>query len=172
MHDSSQCPICRGQPSEGSLTDEEFFAFLQACRAELTAKQERFQERVARASRWQYELADGTLSLDGEIFPITAVGTHSAEHGTWLWAWANDSFPPQAREASRRIQALYDRTRFQVFLDEGMPAESIDAQDVTAMAIHELGAIGMYRVPRKDGPTLYLAVHEPASSAADSARIS
>ncbi len=164
MHDSSHCPVCRGQPADGSLTDEQFFAFLQACRDELAAKQAQFNVRIAGASRWQCELADGTLAFDGQLFPVTAVGTHSAEQQTWLWAWANDSFPPLAREASRRIQALFDRTGFRVFLDEGMPAKSIDAQDVTAMAIHELGAIGMYRVPSEGGPTLYLAVHEPAGS--------
>ena len=170
MHDSAHCPICRGQPVDGSLTDEEFFAFLQACRDELASKQERFQERIAAAERWHYELADGILSLDAQMYPITVVGTHSAEHQTWLWGWANDSFPPAAREESRRIQALFDRTRFRLFLDEGMPAKSIDAQDITAMAIHELGAIGMFRVPSQAGPTLYLAVHEPAATAAGSTR--
>ena len=172
MHDSSHFPICRSQPQGGSLTDEQFIEFLRACRDELADKQEQFQERIASSARWQCELGDGTLSLDAETFPVTAVGTHSAEQQTWLWAWANDSFPPQARAASRRIQALYDRTRFHMFLDEGMPAKSIDAQDLTAMAIHELGAIGMFRVPSQDGPTLYLAVHEPALSAASSARVS
>ena len=172
MHDSSQCPICCGQPRDGSLTDEQFLAFLAACRDELAAKQERFQERVAGAARWQCELADGTLAFGDAVFPVTPVGTHSAQQQTWLWAWANDSFPPHARQSARKIQALFDRTGFRVFRDEGVPAQSSDAQDLTAMAVHELGAMGMFRVPSPDGPMLYLAVHEPASAAGESARVS
>jgi hypothetical protein len=164
MHDSSNCPVCRGQPRDGSLTDEQFFDFVQACRDELAVKQERFLARIADASRWQCELANGTLSFDDESFPVTPVGTHSDEQQTWLWAWANETLPGLARQASRRIQALHDRTGFRVFLDEGTPAKSIDAQDLTALAIHELDAIGLYRVPSEGGPTLYLAVHEPLGS--------
>ena len=35
------------------------------------------------------------------------------------------------------------------------------ARDFAAMAVHLLGAIGFFRCPSEDGPTLYLAVHEP-----------
>ena len=48
MHDSSTCPICRGLPAGGAASsDEEFFAFLAACRDELAEKQDRFQQRFA-----------------------------------------------------------------------------------------------------------------------------
>jgi len=45
MHDSSKCPICRGLPVGGSLSDDEFFVFLAACRDELADKQARFEQR-------------------------------------------------------------------------------------------------------------------------------
>jgi hypothetical protein len=164
MHDSSNCPICRGLPVGGSMSDEEFFAFLDACRQELVAKQTRFQQRIAGRERWHYDLADCSLLLGGERFAITPIGTHSPQYQTWLWAWANEDFPPAARDASRQLQALYDVTGFRVFRDPGISASSSDAQDFAALAVHQLGAIGFFRCPSEDGPTLYLAVHEPSEA--------
>jgi hypothetical protein len=145
------------------MTDEEFFNFLELCRAELAEKQSRFQQRIRGAERWFYDLAEGVLVLGTERFPISAIGTHSPEYQTWLWAWANEDYPPGARAASRRIQGLYDVTRFRVFTDPGIRASAEDAQDFAALAVHQLGAIGFFRCP-SDGPTLYLAVHEPGQA--------
>jgi hypothetical protein len=146
------------------MSDEDFFAFLAACRNELADKQVRFQERIAGAARWSYDMADCSLTIGDERFSMTPVGTHSPEYQTWLWAWANEDFPPIAREASRRLQALHAVTGFRVFLDPGIGASSADAQDFAALAVHHLGAIGVFR-STSDGPTLYLAVHERGSDA-------
>jgi sarcosine oxidase delta subunit len=159
MHDSSTCEICRGLPVRGSLSDDEFSAFLASCRNDLGAKQETFQHRIQGASRWFYEMADGTLTIGDSIFGMTAIGTYSADYNSWLWAWANESFPAVARTASARLQSLYKVTGFRVFIDPGSKVSSADAEDFTALAVHILGAIGLFRCP-SDGPVLYLAVHE------------
>ena len=144
------------------MSDEEFFAFLDACRSELATLQPQFQERIRKGDRWSYDLADGTLRIGDESFPIVPIGTYSAEYESWLWAWANDDFPLSSRDASKRLQSLYTQTGFRVFIDQGIGASSSDAQDFAALAVHCLGAIGFYRVP--GSPTLYLAVHEPNST--------
>jgi hypothetical protein len=144
------------------MSNEEFFAFLAACRNEFADKQVRFQERIAGAACWSYDVADCSLTIGDERFSMTPVGTHSPEYQTWLWAWANEDFPPVAREASRRLQALHAVTGFRVFLNPGIEASSADAQDFAALAVHQLGAIGVFRSP-SDGPILYLAVHERGS---------
>jgi hypothetical protein len=113
-------------------------------------------------------MADSSITIGSERFPMTPVGTHSPEYQTWLWAWANKDFPPLAREASRRLQALHGVTGFRVFLDPGTGASSADAQDFAALAVHQLGAIGFFRSP-SDGPTLYLAILEPASEGGEPA---
>lgn len=159
MHDSSTCPICGGFPIGGSLSDEKFFEFLAVCRDELVQKQSRFLQRLGDAESWSYELLDSSITFGSERFPMTPVGTHSPQYQTWLWAWANEDFPSVARDASRQLQALHERTGFQVFLDRGLAASSADAQDFVALAVHHLGAIGFFRSP-SDGPTLYIAVHD------------
>lgn len=159
MHNSSTCQICRGLPIGGSMSDAKFFAFVAACREELTDKQTRFQERFAGAETWTYDMMDCSLTLGTERFPMTPVGTHSLDYQTWLWAWANEDFPEAARAASRQLQSLHTVTGFRVFIDPGIEASSEDAQDFAALAVHQLGAIGFFRDPAGQ-PTLYLAVHE------------
>jgi hypothetical protein len=160
MHDSTTCPICSRLSIHGSMSDQEFFSFLAACRNELTDKQERFQQRMSSAAPWSYEMADCSPTICGQRFPITPVGTWNSEHQSWLWAWANDTFPPMARETSRKVQALHAVTGFRVFLDPGIKASLADAQDFAALAVHHLGASGFFRTT-SSGTTLYLAVHEP-----------
>lgn len=164
MHDSSTCPVCQGLPVEGSLTDEQFHAFLSACRDELADKQARFNARIAGAARWHYELADCSLTVGAHRFCMVPVGTFSHEHQSWLWAWANDSFPDAARDASRRIQGLHATTGFRVFLNAGLSASRDDALSFTALAVHHLGGVGFFRCPAD--ADLYLAAMEtPAQPA-------
>ncbi len=159
MHTSATCPICCGFPLGGSFSDDEFFAFLDACRRELTTKQHLFLQRIAGCDRWLYDLADNSLTLGNMRFAITAIGTFSPDRQTWLWAWANPDYPTVAREASRQLQSLFGATGFRVFVTEGIEASSADAQDFATMAVHQLDGIGFFRCP-SDGPTLYLAVHD------------
>jgi hypothetical protein len=164
MHDSSSCPICRGLPIGGSISDDQFSAFLAACRDELADKQARFQTRIAGAApRWFYDMADGSLTVGDNRFDMTVIGTFSPTYQSWLWAWANEDFPAVARHASRRIQGLHAVTGFQVFRDPGIGASAEDTQDFVALAVHQLGALGFFRCPPQgpDDPVLYLAVHQP-----------
>lgn len=158
-HDSVHCPICQGAATSGSMTDEEFNALLLTCQDELATKQAKFQETLAQHVRWDYDLDAGTLRLGDEQFAITVAGTYSAKYESWLWGWANEDFPATARENSARLKQLHDLTGFRVFAEPGTSATSVDAQVFTALAIHLLDGLGLFRVPgENDGPTLYFAV--------------
>jgi hypothetical protein len=163
MHDSTHCPLCQGVAGPGEMTDEQFEAFLEACRAELREKQASFTQRTGNYGKWSYDLSTERLTLGEETFAIVAVGSHSPSHETWLWGWANEDYPQNARSAAQQIQQLFELTGFRVFTDPGCPASSLDAQDFTALALHQLGGCGMFRIPskREDGPTTYLAVLGP-----------
>lgn len=164
MHDSSRCKICRGTPVADSLSDAEFATFLASCRDELAAKQRDFEHAVQDASRWFYDLADQSLRIGGVVYGMTPIGTYSPVYKSWLWAWANEDFPVTTREASAGIQVLHGATGFRVFVDPGINASAEDADDFVALAVHALDARGFFRCP-SDGPTLFLAVHDPRPSA-------
>ena len=144
------------------MTDEAFHDLLSQCRAELQSKQDAFIDSVQQGQWWHYDLDQETLSIGSQTFRITVIGSFDNEDQSWLWAWANDSFPQAARDSSAKIKQLHESTRFQVFLDAGTDATSADAQDLSALAIHWLGADGLFRVPGKEGPTMYFAVYLPA----------
>jgi hypothetical protein len=165
MHDPSTCPLCRTLPTGTTLTDGAFDIFLGACRDELATKQERFQQRIGGAARWFYEMADGSLTIGDTRFAMTPIGTYSAAHQSWLWAWANEAFPPVAKESAAAVRDLYAVTGFRVFIEPGINASPADAMSFVALAVHQLGAIGMFRSPSQD-TVLYLAAFEPRANAA------
>ena len=162
MHYSSQCPVCSASSSPGSMSDAEFFAFLNTCRHGLAEAQSQFQKRIIGEDQWFYDLADGKLTIGTQTFSITPIGTYNSEHKSWLWAWANDEFPPLALETSKRLTELHAITGFRVFLDPGISASENDAEDFVALAVHCLGAIGFFRTAAV--PVLFLAVHERPSA--------
>lgn len=158
--------MCGGHADGTSFSDEEFARFLIACRSELAAKQEALRSAIDGALRWSYDLEQGTLQIGPATFPMTVVGSYSETRKTWLWGWANEGLPEPAREASRALRGLYDLTGFAVFTDDGIEASSEDAQDLSAMAVHHLGAVALFRVPPEasDESSLYLALHSAAPS--------
>ncbi len=142
------------------MSDEQFYSFVATCRDELALLQPQFQQRVCGSGKWFYDRSDCTLRVGEEGFSITPVGTHSSEYQSWLWAWANEDFPTPAREASKVLQTLEILTGFRVFTNPGIRASESDALDLSALAVHSLGALGIFRVP--GATTLFLAVLEPA----------
>ncbi len=164
MHDSSRCELCNGKPVGDSLSDAEFGTFLAACREECAAKQRDFDKATQTASRWSYDMADQSLRIGDVVYRMTPIGTFSPAYKSWLWAWAKEDFPEAAREASAGIQVLYETTGFRVFVDPGINASAQDADDFVALAVHALGARAFFRCP-SDGPTLFLAVHDPRRGA-------
>jgi hypothetical protein len=147
-----------------SLSDDEFAAFLTSCRSESATKQQAFADVTRGASRWLYDLSDQSLAIGDVVYDMTPIGTHSVAYGSWLWAWANEDFPESARVASSRIQGLHGTTGFRVFVTPGIGASAKDADDFAALAVHILNARAFFRCP-SDGPTLFLAVHDPRPTA-------
>jgi hypothetical protein len=151
-------------PVGDSLSDAEFASFLASCRSESATKQQAFADATRSAPRWFYDMGDQSLTIENVIYDMTPIGTHSPTYHSWLWAWANEDFPQPARVASSRIRELHGTTGFRVFITPGISASTTDADDFAALAVHILEARAFFRYP-SDGPTLYLAVHDPRLTA-------
>lgn len=141
-----------------ALSDDEFADFLAACHKALLMKQNGFKQHIADADQWHYDMPSGRLQIGSQIFGMTPIGTYSSTYESWLWAWANDNFPPGARALASGIQALHGTTGFGVFLQPGISASASDVDDFVALAVHALGADGFFRCTSNE-PSLYLAVH-------------
>ena len=158
--DDHVCPTCKRADDSEAISHDDFMRIVEVAESELRTKQDFFQRRTAEIGTYFYDLDDCTLKLDDLVFRIVPIGTFSNPYQSWLWAWANDEFPTVARDASARIKQLYDLTRWEVFASEGIPTSISDAQTLCALAIHILGAHGLYKLPGEtlEEPILYLAV--------------
>jgi hypothetical protein len=141
-----------------SFSDDEFAEFLASCHRDLLSKQNGFKQQIAGASEWYYDMPSLSLQIGECVFGITPIGTYSSAYESWLWAWANDDFPPEARALASRIQTLHGTTGFRVFLEPGIGAGEKDVDDFVALAVHALRADGFFR-SNSNETSLYLAVH-------------
>jgi hypothetical protein len=158
MHDSSGCAVCQGGTG-GSMTDEEFDAFVETCRNELRSKQAEFAKDIPASGKWSYDLETGSLEVGAKSYAMTVIGSYSDEHESWLWGWANEDFPEEARRNAEALKALFDVTGFEVFVEAGIEATRDDAEIFAAVAIHHVDGIGLFKCPGGEGlATLYLAV--------------
>ena len=160
LHDSKNCPTCSESLAAGSMSDAAFEALLTMCRTEIAEKQDGFQRTIAGQSEWFYDLDHSSIHFGPLTFGITVIGSFSEEQQSWLWGWANETFPAHTREQSRQIAELEQITGFKIFSQPGFSASSTDAQDLMCLAVHVLGANAFFRA-ETEGTWIYFAVNAP-----------
>lgn len=148
------------------MTDDELDDLLDCCLSELQRKQDVLTSScgLGTFSSFWFDQPSGTLEFrdrNGQT-RLTAkampVGSHSRRSGTWMWAWANKSILPELRQAAERLQQLSSDTGVSAFSQPTLTvADAETPWELTAFAVHYLGAIGAYKVPG-DLSDLYLAI--------------
>lgn len=111
--------------------------------------------------RWDYDLDAGTLtfSQDGApkvIASVLVAGNTSAAAGTWLWSWANDSFPENVVDEVMRVREFGVAENLSELREASSPDDEYFGWAMTAIATRILGAKGAYRCPRDEGGYTYL----------------
>lgn len=148
------------------MTDEEFEAFLDTALDELEHKQDQLKATfgLARYPRVWFDQPAGTLEFRDAggtlrvIAPVIPVGSHSRRARTWTWAWAHEILLPALRKSAEPIQKLEAVTGLGAFLKGTVPVEDDEmAWELTALAVHHLGAIGAHKAPGQ-ASDLYLAI--------------
>jgi hypothetical protein len=154
-----------------SMTDDEFYAFMDSTFAELEQKQAALSANYGLgngAGRWWFEQATGKLQffdaadqLEAEA-DVIDIGSYAAKSNSWKWAWSNETVLPAQRQRAEKLKELEALTGNALFGfdyvfeigDEAM------AWELAAMAVHFLGAIGCYKAPSstENGPTTFLAM--------------
>ncbi|QDH23103.1 DUF6882 domain-containing protein [Saccharibacillus brassicae] len=143
---------------------EQFEQFLGKARQELENKQQKFiaESDVSGYKEYWIDIPGSRLEfIEGQQAKISyeaiCIGSWSQAKGSWMWAWAHDSFPEPVRRQSARLRELYEITGSPVFAEKEVPCNEPGALELTAMSIHHLDAIGMYRIPGEQA-YLYVAV--------------
>ena len=130
----------------------------------LQARQRAFNQTISSYARWRID-DDRALVLTHDTlaplsFALTPIGTWLPSARQWAWAWANDAFAQEARDASARLKRLRERTAYAIFDCPHFDADAGDVDRLCALAIDELGALAMFRVADQE-PRCYYAVHAP-----------
>jgi len=112
--------------------------------------------RISSWPRWDYNLDRGTLtfSQDGQpkvIASIQVVGSTSLSSGTWLWSWANQSFPPRVTREVEKVRAFGELENLPELTQAKRPTDEHVGWEMTAIAAKVLGAKGAYRCPGENG---------------------
>lgn len=154
-----------------SMTDEEFYAFMDSTFAELEQKQVALSESYGLgngAGRWWFDQASSKLQffdaadqLEAEADVIN-IGSYSAKASSWKWAWCNEAVLPAQQERAAKLKELEELTGIALFgLDHVFEiGDEAMAWELTAMAVHYLKALGCYKAQSTDEntPATFLAI--------------
>lgn len=139
------------------MTEDEFYAFLDDAVFSLERKQAQLQAEYSMGSqaRWWFDQQAGVLkfyddpkkAIDLEA-DVVVIGTYDPEASTWKWGWANTTLSEAMRDATAPVKALAETTSVDDFAEaEEFAIEPGMAWEFAAMAVAELGLMGVYRAP-------------------------
>ena len=149
------------------MSDEEFAAFLSSATEELSKKQDSLKEQYGLGtwSRWWFDQRTETLQFFDEAdnlvieADVLTIGSYSPKSNTWKWAWGNTSLLPGLRKKAEPLKELENITGFEIFgYEHTFEIEDEMAGEFVAMSVKHLGALGCYKAPSADGPTIFLAI--------------
>ena len=149
---------CEIRAKNWNQDDESFADLVSRSFKHLKAVQKTFMEtfKIDDHERWDWHQETGKLIFSHENKPVVEcdidfVGTFSSSSNTWMWAWANDSFPENIKAKSREIRNLGEEERTLKLASAIWPADPVDGWEMTAIMAKSIGAIGAYRTPSENG---------------------
>jgi hypothetical protein len=136
------------------MTEQELQQYADRCFSALGGKQKVLQKKYGLTGKDHYELDLDNRTLcfekDGKVtscFNCIVIGSLAPVSKNWLWGWANESLNQPMRDKGAALKALYDETGFDLFRTGTFKADSGLAGELSALAVHHLGAEGLYKVP-------------------------
>lgn len=144
------------------MTAEEFKQFRHKAVHSLMDLNEGCEQRfgIGHREHWDYDLDAGTLVFSDGGVPrvvakIQAVGTTSTASKTWLWGWANDSFPGDITVGVREVREFGTQEDLPQLTEPSLADDEYLGWGMAAIAAQIIHAKGAYRCPSERG-FLYL----------------
>lgn len=146
------------------MTQKQFEDFLEECYREINEKQKLLNKEyhLNTYTKYLFNHKAQTIQFENDEnqvlkFEIACIGSWAPKDKVWIWAWANDDFTQAIRDEGSKLKDLGKLTGHQVFTREGFECEEIVARDLAYMSIHQLEAIGIYRIEAEDS-YVFLAI--------------
>ena len=132
---------------------------------QLMAKIDRLKAEfeLSRWPRYDYDLQAGTLTFSDNgvakvVAEIQVVGTTSNRANNWLWAWANDHWPPERTTDSQKVLRFGEEHGICELTHDYVEDDDINhlGWELTAVAARITDALGAYRPPDETGAMFLL----------------
>lgn len=134
------------------------------CHEELRAKQDALEAQfhLGTHKRYDYDQEQATLVFSNDGVPavvanVEFIGSVSTKSNSWLWAWANFNFLHPVRTRMVAVRDFGEDKGFPRLTAPRWTAEEVDGWEMASIAVHVLGALGVYRVPSANG-FLFMAI--------------
>ncbi|HJQ59293.1 MAG TPA: hypothetical protein VJ890_20475 [Vineibacter sp.] len=137
----------------------------------MQARNDSFVETFALAGRaYRWDLDVGQMAFVGAdqavVADLCVVGSVSTSEGTFLWSWANETIPAQARQRIDDVRAFGETHDLGLLTTAEWPATRAEGLEMLAVSGRILDADGVLVVPDGDR-TIFLLLHrfraQPAS---------
>jgi hypothetical protein len=108
---------------------------------------------------WSLDNAQLVLRLDSDevVADICVIGSVSEAEGTFLWAWANEAIPHQARRGLETVREFGENNALELLTKPEWPGGRSDGLGMAAAAARLLDASGVWVAPTGD-VTLFFAL--------------
>jgi hypothetical protein len=111
--------------------------------------------------RWNLEQGQMAFALaeHAVVADLCAVGSVSASEGTFLWAWANEAFPPQAKQRLPEVRGFGERHDLGLLMSAEWAGGHAEGLEMLAVAGRILDADGTWVDPDGD-VTFFFTLHQ------------
>ena len=101
------------------------------------------------ARRWELDQANGLIRWyfpdRTATAPAQIIGTWLPASSSWLWAWANNSIPPELTSDSRAVRDWAEEHGYAALTRPRIEVDREKAARMAALAVRVTGATGFYR---------------------------
>jgi hypothetical protein len=157
-HNCYESMMAQSLDSMSEAKQAEWDGLVATCHQVVHEKQAALDKKyeISKHKRWDYDQATASLTFSNDgvaavIADVEFIGSYSKSGKTWLWSWANFSLLPSVRTRIEAVAEYGEENGLLHLLVPIYPANEIDSWELAGVAVHLLGAQGVYRAPSENG---------------------
>lgn len=114
-------------------------------------------------ARWTVDQNAGIITFDRAdestvTAPVQIIGSWSPRTEVFTWGWDHPSVQLRLRAGAERTRWFGEKHELPELTQRALRATESDAWRLTAVAVKVNGAVGAYRGPTEEGPSVFMAL--------------